>query len=156
GRLDAAEAAANRSDEIARSGEEGHAAVHGIQMFSIRREQGRLAEIAPLVRVIASGQTEADSVWRPALAVLLAEIGDIEAARGELRALVDGDVAAIVRGGLGVGGLIYAADACALIEDAALAATIYEQLLVFEGQNMVIGSAVACYGAADRMLGALA
>ena len=48
------------------------------------------------------------------------------------------------------------ADACALIEDAALAAPIYEQLLAFEGQNTVIGSAVMCYGAADRMLGALA
>ena len=58
--------------------------MHGIQMFSIRREQGRLAEIAPLVRLIASGQTEADSVWRPALAVLLAEIGDVE--RGASRA----------------------------------------------------------------------
>jgi hypothetical protein len=52
--------------------------------------------------------------------------------------------------------LTYVADACAFIEDAALAAPIYEQLLAFEGQNMVIGSAVACYGAADRMLGALA
>ena len=37
-----------------------------------------------------------------------------------------------------------------------LAAPIYEQLLAFEGQNTVVGSAVACYGAADRMLGALA
>jgi hypothetical protein len=29
-------------------------------------------------------------------------------------------------------------------------------MLAFERQNMVIGSAVACYGAADRTLGALA
>jgi DNA-binding SARP family transcriptional activator/tetratricopeptide (TPR) repeat protein len=156
GRLDAAETAANRSDEIARRTEEARSAVHGIQMFSIRREQGRLAEIAPLVRLVASGQTEADSVWRPALAVLLAEIGDVEAARRELGALVDAGLGAIPRGGLGVGGLTYVADACALIEDAALAAPIYEQLLACEGQNMVIGSAVMCYGAADRMLGALA
>ena len=89
GRLDAAEAAANRSDEIARRTEGVPSAVHGIQMFSIRREQGRLAEIAPLVRLIASGQTEPDSVWRPALAVLLAEIGDVEAAQRELAGLVD-------------------------------------------------------------------
>ena len=155
GRLDAAETTANRSDEIARRTEEAPSAVHGIQMFSIRREQGRLAEIAPLVRLIASGQTEADSVWRPALAVLLAEIGDVEAAHHELGALVDAGLGAIPRGGLGAGGLTYVADACALIEDAALAAPIYEQLLAFEGQNMVIGSAVMCYGAADRMLGAL-
>ena len=125
-------------------------------MFSIRREQGRLGEIAPLVRLIASGEMEADSLWRPALAVLLAEIGDVEAARRELEELVDAGLETIPRGGLGVGGLTYLADACALIEDDALAAPIYEQLLVFEGQNMVIGSAVMCYGAADRMLGALA
>jgi tetratricopeptide (TPR) repeat protein len=156
GRLDAAEAAANRANEIARTIEAGPSAVHGIQMFSIRREQGRLGEIAPLVRLIASGQTEAHSVWRPALAVLLAEIGDVEAAQRELRALVDAGLGAIARGGLGVGGLSYVADACALIEAGALAVPIYEQLLAFEGQNMVVGSAVMCYGASDRMLGALA
>jgi DNA-binding SARP family transcriptional activator len=156
GRLDAAEAAANRANEIAREAEAGPSAVHGIQMFSIRREQGRLGEIAPLVRLIASGQTEAAGLWRPALAVLLAEIGDVEAARRELRGLVDAGVEAIPRGGLGFGGLAYVADACALIEDAALAAPIYQQLLAFEGQNMVVGSAVMCYGASDRMLGALA
>ena len=156
GRLDLAEAAANRADEIARRIDGASSAVHGIQMFSIRREQGRLGEIAPLVRLIASAEMEADSLWRPALAVLLAEIGDVEAARRELKELVDAGLETIPRGGLGVGGLTYLADACALIEDDALAAPIYEQLLVFEGQNMVIGSAVMCYGAADRMLGALA
>jgi tetratricopeptide (TPR) repeat protein len=156
GRLDAAEAAAQRADELARRVDGSSSAVYGIQMFSIRREQGRLGEIAPVVRLIALGETEAGSVWRPALAVLLAEIGDVEAARRELHAHVNGDLGAIPRGGLGVGGLAYAADACALIEDAALAAPIYEQLLALEGQNMVVGSTVACYGAADRMLGALA
>ena len=156
GRLDVAEAAANRADEIARRIDGASSAVYGIQMFSIRREQGRLGEIAPVVRLIALGEMEADSLWRPALAVLLAEIGDVEAARRELKELVDAGLGTIPRGGLGVGGLTYVADACALIEDDALAAPIYEQLLVFEGQNTVIGSAVMCYGAADRMLGALA
>jgi DNA-binding SARP family transcriptional activator len=156
GRLDVAEAAANRANEIAERIEGGASAVYGIQMFSIRREQGRLGEIASLVRLIASGQTEADSVWRPALAVLLAEIGDVEAAHREIGALVDAGLVAIPRGGLGVGGLTYVADACTLVEDAALAEPVYEQMLPFEGQNMVIGSAVMCYGAGDRMLGALA
>jgi tetratricopeptide (TPR) repeat protein len=156
GRLDAAEEAAKRADEIAQRIDAEPSAAYGIQMFSIRREQGRLGEIAPLVRLIASGETKADGFWQPALAVLLAEIGDVEAARCELRALVDADLATIPRRGLGVGGLTYLADVCALIEDAALAAPIYEKLLPFEGQNMMIGSAVACYGAADRLLGALA
>jgi len=156
GQLDAAEAAATRADEIARRVEGASSAVYGIQMFSIRREQGRLGEIAPVVRLIASREMEPDSLWRPALAVLLAEIGDVEAARRELQKLVDAGLGTVPRGGLGVGGLTYMADACALIEDAALAPPIYEQLLAYEGQNTVIGSAVACYGAADRMLGALA
>ena len=156
GRLDAAEAAAKRAEEVSRRIEGPNSAAHGIQMFSIRREQGRLAEIAPLVRLISTGETDVDSVWRPALAVLLAEVGDVESARRELEALLDAGLEATLRGGLGVGGLTYAADACALIEDAALAAPIYEQLLAFEGQNTVIGSAVMCHGAVDRMLGALA
>jgi tetratricopeptide (TPR) repeat protein len=125
-------------------------------MFSIRREQGRLAEIAPLVRLITSGHTETDGVWRPALAVVLAEIGDVDAAQRELGALVDAGLWAIFRGGLGAGKLTYMADACVLVENAALAAPIYEELLALEGQNLVIGSAVMCYGAADRTLGALA
>jgi DNA-binding SARP family transcriptional activator len=156
GQLEAAEAAANRADELARSIDGLSSAVYGIQMFSIRREQGRLGEIAPLVRLIGSAELGADSLWRPALAVLLAETGEVDAARRELKGLVDAGLGTIPRGGLGVGGLSYLADACALIEDAELAAPIYEQLLPFEGQNMVIGSAVACYGAADRVLGALA
>ena len=56
GRLDAAEAAAKRADEVARRIEGGPSAAYGIQMFSIRREQGRLGEIAPVVRLIASGE----------------------------------------------------------------------------------------------------
>ena len=157
GRLDAAEAAAKRADEVARRIEARPSAVYGIQMFSIRREQGRLAEIAPVVRLVASGEIGTGGVvWRPALAVLLAEIGDVEEARRELRAFVRVGLAATPRAGLGVGGLTYAADTCGLIEDAGLAVPIYEQLLVFEGQNTVVGSAVVCYGAADRMLGALA
>ena len=156
GRLDAAEAAAKRADEVARRNDGTPSAAYGIQMFSIRREQGRLGEIAPLVHLVASGEMDADGIWRPALAVLLAEIGDVDAARDEIRAVVEAGLSAIPRGGLGVGGLTYAADACALIEDAVLAAPIYEQLLAFEGKNMVVGSAVACYGAADRLLGALA
>ena len=157
GRLDAAEAAAKRADELARRVQVGPSATYGIQMFTIRREQGRLAEIAPVVRLVASGEIGTGGVvWRPALAVLLAEIGDTEEARRELRALVRAGLATVPRGGLGVGGLIYAADACALIEDDTLAVPIYDQLRAFEGQNAVVGSAVACYGAADRMLGALA
>ena len=54
GRLEEAEAAARRSHEWSRllTGRDA-SGVYGIQMFSIRREQGRLAELAPVVRILA-------------------------------------------------------------------------------------------------------
>ena len=156
GRLDAAEAAANRERRDRPADRGAPRRCTGSRCSASAASRDDSPRSRPWSASSRRGRRTADSVWRPALAVLLAEIGDVEAARRELEALVDADLGAILRGGLGVGGLTYAADACALIEDAALAAPIYEQLLAFEGQNMVIGSAVMCYGAADRMLGALA
>ena len=63
--------------------------VYGIQMFSIRREQGRLAELAPVIRVLA--QTEHVGGWRPGLVSLLAELGlEAEARRELARVAADG------------------------------------------------------------------
>jgi tetratricopeptide (TPR) repeat protein len=72
GTLGEAEAAADRSHEWSRllTGRDA-SAVHGIQMFSIRREQGRLAELAPVVRLLAGKH---EGVWRPGLVALLAEL----------------------------------------------------------------------------------
>ena len=54
GRLEEAEAPAQRSHEWSRllTGRDA-SGVYGIQMFSIRREQGRLAELAPVIRILA-------------------------------------------------------------------------------------------------------
>ena len=43
--------------------------VYGLQMFSVRREQGRLAELAPVIRVLA-GRADRDGPWRAGLAAL--------------------------------------------------------------------------------------
>ncbi len=57
--------------------------IYGIQMFGVRREQGRLAELAPAVRILAGG-VEREGPWRPGLVAVLAELG--MEARGEARA----------------------------------------------------------------------
>ena len=69
GRLREAEAAAERSREWSRllAGRD-PSSVYGIQMFGIRREQGRLAELAPAVRSLAASDRAA--AWRPGLAAL--------------------------------------------------------------------------------------
>jgi DNA-binding CsgD family transcriptional regulator len=155
GRLADAEAAANRSHEWSRL-LTGRAAtgVHGIQMFGIRREQGRLAELAPVLRVVAGGE-RLRGAWRPAFAALLAELGMEDEARREL-AQVRGEGLAPYQSTLWVASLSYLADAAALIGDEAMADQVYGELAPLSGGNIIIGNGVASYGAADRYLGRLA
>ena len=86
GRLDEAEARAQRSHEWSRllTGRDA-SGVYGIQMFSIRREQGRLAELAPVIRILA-GEPTREGPWRPGLVSVLVELGMEEEARRELGA----------------------------------------------------------------------
>lgn len=155
GRLADAEAAANRSHEWSHL-LTGRAAtgIHGIQMFGIRREQGRLAELAPVLRVVASGE-RLRGAWGPAFAALLAELGMEDEARREL-VQVREDGLAPYRSTLWVASLSYLADAAALVGDEAMAEVVYGELAPLSGGNIIIGNGVASYGAADRYLGRLA
>jgi DNA-binding CsgD family transcriptional regulator len=128
--------------------------VHGIQMFSLRREQGRLAELAPVIRVLAGGTTR-EGPWRPGLASLLVELGMEEEARREL-ARVAAEGLDPLRESLWLASLTYLTDACAALGDKAMAALVYPELEPFAGANVMVGHLVAYYGAADRYLGMLA
>jgi DNA-binding CsgD family transcriptional regulator/tetratricopeptide (TPR) repeat protein len=155
GRLDEAEARADRSHEWSRllTGRDA-SGVYGIQMFSIRREQGRLAELAPVIRILA-GEARREGPWRPGLVSLLVELGMEEEARRELTQLADDGLDAF-RESLWLASLTYLTDACAALRDEATAAIVYPELEPFAGANVMIGHLVGCYGAADRYLGMLA
>jgi DNA-binding CsgD family transcriptional regulator len=127
--------------------------VYGIQMFSIRREQGRLAELAPVTRILAGEAREGP--WLPGLVALLAELGMEAEARRELTRLA-ADGLDRFRESLWLASLAYLADACAAVGDRAVAALVYPELEPLQGTNVMIGHGVACYGAADRYLGMLA
>jgi len=157
GRLAEAEAAAHRSHEWSRllTGRDA-SGVHGIQMFGIRREQGRLTELAPVIGLLAGGAGgRGGSAWRPGLAALLAELGMEDEARREL-AVVRREGFEPLRASLWLGSLTYLADACAAVGDEETAALVYPELAPLAGGNVVIGHGVAIYGAADRFLGMLA
>jgi DNA-binding CsgD family transcriptional regulator len=155
GRLEEAEVAAFRSNEWSRllTGRDA-SGVHGIQMFSIRREQGRLAELAPVVRILA-GDSDRTGPWLPGLVSLLVELGMEAEARRELARVV-GDGLDAYRVSIWLASLAYLADACTALGDEATAALVYPELEPFAGGNVMVGHLVACYGAADRYLGMLA
>ena len=155
GRLAEAEALARRSEEWGRllTGRDASGA-YGIQMFSVRREQGRLAELAPAARILA-GEASRDGPWRPGLIAVLAELGMETEARRELERLASDGLDAF-RASLWQAALTYLADACAALGDERMAALVYPELEPLAGGNVMIGHLVACYGAADRYLGMLA
>jgi DNA-binding CsgD family transcriptional regulator/tetratricopeptide (TPR) repeat protein len=155
GRLAEAEETAERSFEWGRllTGRD-PTATYGVQMFGIRREQGRLAELAPVVRILAASKDQGGA-WGPGLAVVLAELGMHDEARRELERVRRKGLMEL-RTGLWLASLVYLADAVALVGDDALAAEVYTELLPSAGSIVTVGHGVACYGSADRYLGVVA
>jgi DNA-binding CsgD family transcriptional regulator/tetratricopeptide (TPR) repeat protein len=152
GDLAGAEAAAVRSQEWSQllTGRDA-SGVYGIQMFSVRREQGRLAELAPLVRVVAADDRSGS--WAPGLVVLLAELGMEAEARRELARVAER--LDELRPSLWLLSLAYLADASAAVGDEDLAGVVYRELEPYADTNVMVGHLVSCYGSADRYLGVL-
>jgi DNA-binding CsgD family transcriptional regulator len=155
GRLAEADALAQHSHEWSRllTGRDA-SGVYGIQMFSIRREQGRLAELAPVIRILA-GEDRPEGPWRPGLVALLAELGMETEAKRELSRLAAEGLDPN-RESLWLASLTYLTDGCSALGDEATASLVYPELEPLSGSNVMIGHLVSCYGAADRYLGMLA
>jgi DNA-binding CsgD family transcriptional regulator/tetratricopeptide (TPR) repeat protein len=155
GHLEQADDAAQRSYEAARllTGG-GTTGTYGLQLFSLRREQGRLAELAPVVRVLAGSGRE-HGAWGPGMVALLAELGMEEEARSQLERIMH-DGLEQFRESLWLAALAYITDACSALGDRATAELVYPQLEPLSGTGVMIGHLVSFYGAADRYLGMLA
>jgi DNA-binding CsgD family transcriptional regulator len=151
GDLEAAERAAGRSQEWGKllTGRDA-SGTYAIQMFGLRREQGRLAELAPVVRLLDAEARR--GAWGPGLAAVLAELGMADDARGELHRILDDGIGSL-RPSLWLASLVYLADATAALGDVDAAAVLYPELAAYAGGNVMIGHLVACYGAVDRYLG---
>jgi class 3 adenylate cyclase/tetratricopeptide (TPR) repeat protein len=134
---------------------ENAAGVFGLQMFALRREQGRLKEVEPAIRVFVQ-QHSAAAAWRPGLAVIYSELGRTADAQAEFENLAQHDFADLPRDALWMGTMTYLVDICTFLGDQARADTLYQILSPFAGRNVVVGNGVTCYGALSRYLGALA
>jgi DNA-binding CsgD family transcriptional regulator len=129
--------------------------VYGVQMFSLRREQGRLDEVRPIVEAIARFD-RAQASWRPGLAAVYAELGLIDEARAELKQLVTPGLARVPRDAIYLGAMTYLTDAVAIVGDRSAASMLYAALEPYRGTVVVVAHVIACYGAVDRYLGVLA
>ena len=129
--------------------------VYGIQMFTLRREQGRLRELAPVVEHFVK-RTPEQATWQPGLALIYAELGAREKAAALFKQLSENDFSGLARDGLWITCLVYLSEVCAFLGDQAAAEQLYRKLLPYCGHNVVIGINIGCLGAADRFLGQLA
>ncbi len=127
----------------------------GVQMFTIRREQGRLAEIAPVIQHFLNKQGAA-AAWRPGLDLIYADIGELDKARREFELLAADRFAAIPRDALWQTSLTYLAETCCALDAVDDAEVLYELLLPYRDLAVVVGNASVCLGATDRYLGQLA
>ncbi|MBI3800503.1 MAG: AAA family ATPase, partial [Deltaproteobacteria bacterium] len=134
---------------------ENAAGIFGLQMLTLRREQGRLRELEPVVRSFVQQHTAA-AAWRPGVALIYSELGRTLEARTEFEHLAQHDFADLPHDALWMACITYLTDVCTFLADRARAATLYQLLLPYAGRNVVIGTAAACYGAVSRYLGALA
>jgi len=128
---------------------------YSLQIFVLRRQQGRLGEVLPVLRGLV-GSVPRDSLWQPGLALICAELELHEPAREAYEALAADDFAGIARDGMWLTNVVFAAEVCARLDDRPRAATLYRLLAPYAGRNVVTGTNIACFGAADRYRGMLA
>jgi class 3 adenylate cyclase/tetratricopeptide (TPR) repeat protein len=127
--------------------------VYGMQMFTIRREQGRLAEVAPLMRRFLANSR--DAAWRPGLALIAADLGFKEAAQKSFAEMATANFAFPIDGKRNIT-LCYLAEVCARVSDVERANQLYELLAPYRDLAVVVPTATICCGSNARYLGMLA
>jgi class 3 adenylate cyclase/tetratricopeptide (TPR) repeat protein len=155
GNFSTAETLAQQALELGRQTHGGQVeGLYGVQMFSIRREQGRLAEVAPVIKRFIDENPE-ETTWLPGFALVAAELGFEEPARRRLRELAETGFE-MPRDAKRSTSLSYVAEVAALLGDAETAARLYELMLAYQHMTITAGIVTVCYGAASRYLGMLA
>lgn len=155
GRFDEAEAAAEAAEAMGTEGDNiSGSGVYGLQMFVVRREQGRLDEMRPVLRAMSQLAASA-GVWGPGLAVTYAELGMAGQARAVFDRLAGDGFASVPRDAMWPASLAFLADTCLVLGEAPRALPLYEALEAYSGLNLVAGF-TTCLGPADRLRGGLA
>lgn len=156
GRLDDAEQHAQAAQGLGRDAQVARAEqFFGVQMFWIRRRQGRLAELEGAVRAFADQYT-ALPIWRCGLALLCCELGRHADAESLFTRLALEGFADIPRDGNWLPAMAQLSEVCVALDDRARAAQLYDLLAPHAPRNALIAEAVAYLGPVSYYLGLLA
>jgi len=150
-----AERLAERAFEAAREFSSEYAdGVYGVQMFTIRREEGRLAEVAPILRRFID-ENPRDAAWRPGMALIASDLGFHDAARKSFEDLAAGGFAFPFDAKRTLT-LSYLAEVCVALGDVDQARRLYDLLLPYRDLAVIAPTTTVCCGSAARFLGMLA
>jgi class 3 adenylate cyclase/tetratricopeptide (TPR) repeat protein len=127
--------------------------VHGMQMFTIRREQGRLAQIAPVIKKMLD-DNPSDAAWKPGFAIVASDLGHVDASRRMLREMAEDDFSFALDAKYSTT-LAYLAEVAANSDDRGLSERLYDLLHPYEKMTITAGVMTVCLGAATRQLGML-
>lgn len=126
----------------------------GVVMYCLRRDQGRLREVEPVLA--AAGTLAGDArVWAAGLAAVSAEIGHTDAASSVLDEVVAGGLDAVPEDGMRPATIGLLADACCLTGHRALAEPLLAELGRWRGEVLMAGFTTAIGPADTRRAGLL-
>jgi hypothetical protein len=126
-----------------------------LQMYVLRREQGRLEEVAEMVRNSVEKYPEYP-IWRCVLAQTATELGDEVGARRELNNLAADDFAGVpFTQDMWLLGLALLAEVAGSLGDRSRASALHDQLLPY-ADRVVVAYPELSIGAVSRYLGILA
>jgi len=130
------------------------AVTRDLQLFALRRGQGRLDELEETVRGAVQAYPTYP-VWRCVLADLHAQLGREDEARAEFERFAAGDFTGVPFNEEWLLGMTLLADVCAALGDVPRAVRLYE-LLVRYCELHAVGQVEISFGAVARALGKLA
>jgi class 3 adenylate cyclase/tetratricopeptide (TPR) repeat protein len=127
--------------------------VYGTQMFTIRREQGRLAEVAPVFKQFVD-DNPGEAAWRPGLALIACDLGFLEPARKTFDEIAE-EGFYLPYDAKRSATLSYLSEVCSCLGDKVRAQSLYELLLPYNELTITMGISTICYGSTARYLGLL-
>jgi tetratricopeptide (TPR) repeat protein len=148
-----AEASAEQGLQLGlRSGHQVALQFYGVQLWSLRRDQGRLEELEPQVLELIRSFPE-DSGWRAALAIDYMERGDLQGAAKNLTQLVDRERESIRSSVNWTTTPALLAQVASRLGDEPRARLLYDELLPHRAGHVIVSHSMVDFGPVDRYLG---